>query len=297
MERIDRYSEHYCFFFCSVCDSTSVNSGAYYICLSCTSRSPFIYICETCYLDDRRGLHRDCDEFDATFPKPTPASWLALPTPELDKSLTPTLPKQFLVRCVARASGTKEATLGHCFVVGDRLYTAQHCLDAAGKGPLTEVLLFDLMGGELGAWATRRVKEVIINPTPLLQSRAEDVVVFQITAGKWDNGVRLVRLRAAEERRGLFFLKSSLQAPRRPSVGERVYVMTSVGIFGGVMLANDGGLGPDDLVFLCNRSPTKDLLISGSPLVDAEGRVFGLLVSCGTMPPNRRLFAGAFLVK
>jgi len=122
MERHDRYSDHYCFFFCSACDSTSVDSGAFYICLSCTSRSPFIYICEKCYLDDRRGLHRDCDEFDATFPKPTPASWLALPTPELDKSLAPSLPKQFLVRCVARASGTKEATLGHCFVVGDCLY-------------------------------------------------------------------------------------------------------------------------------------------------------------------------------
>ncbi len=189
MEPFERYSDHRCFFCCAVCNS--IEADTFYTCLSCP-RNPFSHLCETCYLDDRRGLHRDCDEFDAMFPKSTPPLWLATPTPEIDKSTMSAIPKQFLVRCLARA-GSKEAVMGHCFVVGNKLFSALHNLDPVGQEGIREVLLYNLLGGELGAWMTRVVKSVKINPAPKLRSKKEDIVMFEIESGIWDNGVRLVR--------------------------------------------------------------------------------------------------------
>ena len=75
-----------------------------------------------------------------------------------------------------------------------------------------------------------------------------------------------------------------------------MFLMTSVGVFGCIMLANADGMSESDLVMLCSRSPSRDLLLSGCPLVNDQGGVFGLLVTSGTMPPNRRLFGGAYII-
>jgi hypothetical protein len=93
---------------CAIC-SNNVNKAMFYVCLSCR-RSPSLHMCESCYLDDRKGVHSDC-EFDVLFVKQTPSSWLATPAPVIVER--PLEPQRFLLRCLVRATGTAEAVIDH----------------------------------------------------------------------------------------------------------------------------------------------------------------------------------------
>ncbi len=264
----DRFQRLGAFCFCHVCNSNK-DKAMYYVCLTCPP-GPFGEICEDCYLSDRKGSHGDC-EFDAVFPEATPSAWLQATCPAIDKASVPSLPKNLVVRGLVRTTGEKECVLGHAFVVGDRVYAANHSLAPIGGAKMRDISLFDLPSGELGAWMTREMKGVMVRPEKISFSSTEDWAVFEIVRNAFDNGVRM--------------------ASKRPAVDDPAFVMTAYAVFSCVVL--DGG---DCLVLLCSLSPARELLLSGSPIVDSAGQVFGILTTGGTLPPNRRLFGGAFLV-
>ncbi len=241
----------------------------YYVCLSCPP-GPFGEICEECYLADRKGSHGDCD-FAAVFPEATPAAWTQAVVPAVEKDKVLTVPPRFLVRCLIRSGGERECVLGHAFVLGDRVYAALHSLAPLQGAKMRDVTLYDLTAGELGAWMSREIPGVAVAPEKAESSAKEDWVTFRIVRGAWNSGKKL--------------------AARRPAPGDTAFVMTAYAVFTCVVL--EGG---ELLVLLCGLSPARELLLSGSPILDANGDVFGLLTTGGTLPPNKRVFGGAYLV-
>jgi hypothetical protein len=266
---------HCCTFcFCHVCQS-NLNKEMFYVCLTCAP-GPFNEICEDCYLSDRKGSHVDC-EFDAVFPTAAPEAWLRAVVPEVEKDKVPKVPPRFLVRAIVHAAGGKagttnrECVLGHAFIVGDRLYAALHSMAPLQGARAREVVVYDLTGGELGAWMTRPMKGLVVNPDSAESSVKDDWISFRIVRGTEGGGCKL--------------------AARRPAPGDVAFVATAYAVFTCVVL--DGG---ELLVLLCGLSPARELAISGSPIVDASGDVFGLLTTGGTLPPNKRVFGGTYLV-
>jgi hypothetical protein len=270
----DRFLRYSTFCFCHVCQS-NLKKDTFYVCLTCVP-GPFNEICEECYLSDRKGSHQDC-EFDAVFPAAAPQEWLQAVVPDVEKDKVPKVPPRFLVRAVVHAAGGKvgandrECVLGHAFIVGERLYAALHSTAPLQGAKAREIALYDVTGGELGAWMTRPMKDVVLDPDSAESSVKDDWISFGIVRGTVEGGCKL--------------------AARRPAPGDVAFVITAYAVFTCVVL--DGG---ELLVLLCGLSPARELAISGSPIVDASGDVFGLLTTGGTLPPNKRVFGGTYLV-
>lgn len=277
----DRYHSLFPFFYCRFCQRNP-REGVYF-CL-CHGAA---HLCPECYADRDALGDEEHDLCDIDFVEPVVHeqyvdAWLHTPPPAGDETAAQggLVPDRdvFLLRLgIFGHTPGAVCTIGHAFLLNGRVYTALHTMNELRDKQETprDIQVYNLMHqGSPKLWMQRQVNNLVLPVETQEQSVEQDWVSWRAD-GPVTNSVK--------------------QCESRPKPGSLAFIFSANGLTVCTLLSAPG----THLVLVSTDPQDEYVFISGSPVLDEHGQVFGLVTTKSRVKSetsaNRVLFGGTFL--